>query len=83
MNGDIEQIGVFRKKFYQVYVVFIMDRLIFEVSKVYLNSGINDIVSLNIIIVWLRQKIDIINKWQELLYVYNWKKKDVRYFIFF
>ena len=27
MNGDIEQIGAFRKKFYQAYVVLITDRL--------------------------------------------------------
>ena len=27
MNGDIEQVGAFRKKFYQAYVVLITDRL--------------------------------------------------------
>ena len=48
MNGDIEQIGAFRKKFYQAYVVLITDRLTPEASKVYLNSGINDTVSLHI-----------------------------------
>ena len=76
MNGDIEQIGAFRKKFYQAYVVLITDRLTPEASKVYLNSGINDTVSLNITTARLRQKIDIINKRQELLYAHNWKKKD-------
>ena len=40
MNGDIEQIGAFRKKFYQAYVILITDRLTPEASKVYLNSGI-------------------------------------------
>lgn len=81
MNGDIEQIGAFRKKFYQAYVVLITDRLTPEASKVYLNSGINDTVSLNITTARLRQKIDIINKRQELLYAHNRKKKDVRHFI--
>ena len=57
MNGDIEQIGAFRKKFYQAYVVLITDRLTPEASKVYLNSGINDTVSLNITTARLRQKI--------------------------
>lgn len=56
MNGDIEQIGAFRKKFYQAYVVLITDRLTPEASKVYLNSGINDTVSLNITTARLRQK---------------------------
>ena len=79
MNGDIEQIGAFRKKFYQAYVVLITDRLTPEASKVYLNSGINDTVSLNITTARLRQKIDIINKRQELLYAHNRKKKDVRH----
>ena len=81
MNGDIEQIGAFRKKFYQAYVVLITDRLTPEASKVYLNSGINDTVSLHITTARLRQKIDIINKRQELLYAHNRKKKDVRHFI--
>ena len=81
MNGDIEQVGAFRKKFYQAYVVLITDRLTPEASKVYLNSGINDTVSLNITTARLRQKIDIINKRQELLYAHNRKKKDVRHFI--
>ena len=81
MNGDIEQIGAFRKKFYQAYVVLITDRLTPEASKVYLNSGINDTVSLHITTAQLRQKIDIINKRQELLYAHNRKKKDVRHFI--
>ena len=81
MNGDIEQIGAFRKKLYQAYVVLITDRLTPEASKVYLNSGINDTVSLNITTARLRQKIDIINKRQELLYAHNRKKKDVRHFI--
>ena len=81
MNGDIEQIGAFRKKFYQAYVVLITDRLSPEASKVYLNSGINDTVSLHITTAQLRQKIDIINKRQELLYAHNRKKKDVRHFI--
>lgn len=75
MNGDIEQVGAFRKKFYQAYVVLITDRLSPEASKVYLNSGINDTVSLHITTAQLRQKIDIINKRQELLYAHNWKKK--------
>lgn len=75
MNGDIEQVGAFRKKFYQAYVVLITDRLTPEASKVYLNSGINDTVSLNITTARLRQKIDIINKRQELLYAHNRKKK--------
>lgn len=57
------------------------DRLTPEASKVYLNSGINDTVSLNITTARLRQKIDIINKRQELLYAHNRKKKDVRHFI--
>ena len=81
MNGDIEQVGAFRKKFYQAYVVLITDRLTPEASKVYLNSGINDTVSLHITTARLRQKIDIINKRQELLYAHNRKKKDVRHFI--
>ena len=81
MNGDIEQVGAFRKKFYQAYVVLITDRLTPEASKVYLNSGINDTVSLHITTAQLRQKIDIINKRQELLYAHNRKKKDVRHFI--
>ena len=34
MNGDIEQVGAFRKKFYQAYVVLITDRLSPEASKV-------------------------------------------------
>ena len=77
-NGVIDKIGASRKKFYQAYVVLITDRLTPEASKVYLNSGINDTVSLNITTARLRQKIDIINKRQELLYAHNRKKKDVR-----
>ena len=102
MNGDIEQIGAFRKKFYQAYVVLITDRLTPEASKlrrlctirrrsgkefrnlrrIYRNKlARNDTVSLNITTARLRQKIDIINKRQELLYAHNRKKKDVRHFI--
>lgn len=81
INGDIEQIGSFRKKFYQAYVVLITDRLTPEASKVYLNSGINDTVSWNITTPQLRQKIEIVNKRQELLYARDRKKKEVRHFI--
>lgn len=81
INGDIEQIGSFRKKFYQAYVVLITDRLTPEASKIYLNSGINDTVSWNITTPLLRQKIEIVNKRQELLYARDRKKKEVRHFI--
>ena len=77
MNGDIEQIGAFRKKFYQAYVVLITDRLTPEASKVYLNSGINDTVSLNITTARLRQKIDIINSEMLEIAEFGEQRKDL------
>lgn len=81
INEDIENIGIFRKKFYQAYVVLITDGLTPEASKTYLDSRINDTISWSITTAQLRQKIDIINKRQELLYSRDRKKKDVKRFI--
>lgn len=81
INEDIENIGTFRKKFYQAYVTLITDGLSPAASKTYLNSGINDTVSWNITTAQLRQKIDLINKRQELLYARDRKKKNVKRFI--
>ena len=81
INEDIKNISAFRKKFYQAYVTLITDGLTPEASKTYLNSGINDTVSWNITTAQLKQKIDIINKRQELLYARDRKKKDVKHFI--
>lgn len=46
-----------------------------EESAAYLKSGINDTISPNISKEELIQKIDLINKRQELLYISNRKKK--------
>lgn len=50
-------------------------RLKKEESAAYLKSGINDTISPNISKEELIQKIDLINKRQELLYISNRKKK--------
>lgn len=81
INEDIKNIGTFRKKFYQAYVILITDGLSPTASKTYLNSGINDTVSWDTTTVQLRQKIEIINKRQELLYTRDRKKKEVKCFI--
>ena len=52
-----------------------------EESAAYLKSGINDTISPNISKEELIQKIDLINKRQELLYISNRKKKVVKRFI--
>lgn len=56
-------------------------RLKKEESAAYLKSGINDTISPNISKEELIQKIDLINKRQELLYISNRKKKVVKRFI--
>ena len=69
------------KKFYQGYVVLVTGGLKKEESAAYLKSGINDTISPNISKEELIQKIDLINKRQELLYISNRKKKVVKRFI--
>lgn len=75
INEDINNIGIFRKKFYQGYVVLITDGLTKEESEVYLNSGINDTINWSITTEQLKKKIELINKRQELLYTRERKKK--------
>ncbi|WP_178797899.1 sugar transferase [Bacteroidaceae bacterium] len=81
INEDINNIGIFRKKFYQGYVVLITDGLTKEESEVYLNSGINDTINWSITTEQLKKKIELINKRQELLYTRERKKKEVQRFI--
>jgi len=81
LKEDVENITLFRKKFYQGYVVLVTSGLKKEESAAYLKSGINDTISPNISKEELIQKIDLINKRQELLYISNRKKKVVKRFI--
>ena len=81
LKEDVENITLFRKKFYQGYVVLVTGGLKKEESAAYLKSGINDTISPNISKEELIQKIDLINKRQELLYISNRKKKVVKRFI--
>lgn len=82
ITEDINNIGIFRKKFYQGYVVLITDGLTQEESEEYLNSGINDTISRTITTEQLKKKIELINKRQELLYTRERNKsKEVKRFI--
>ena len=74
LKEDVENITLFRKKFYQGYVVLVTGGLKKEESAAYLKSGINDTISPNISKEELIQKIDLINKRQELLYISNKEK---------
>lgn len=81
IKEDIDNIAVFRKKFYQAYVILITDGLTQKESATYLGSGINDTISWSITTAQLRQKIELINRRQELLYTRERKKKEVKRFI--
>lgn len=81
IKEDIDNIAIFRKKFYQAYVALVTDGLTQKQSMTYLNSGINDTISWSITTEQLRQKIELINRRQELLYTRDRKKKEVKRFI--
>ena len=81
VKEDIGNINIFRKKFYRAYVTLITDGLTQEQSKAYLHSGINDTISRSVTTEQLKQKIELINRRQELLYVRKRKEKEVRHFI--
>lgn len=81
IKEDIDNIAIFRKKFYQAYVALVTDGLTQKESMTYLNSGINDTISWSITTEQLRQKIELINRRQELLYTRDRKKKEVKRFI--
>ena len=59
LKEDVENITLFRKKFYQGYVVLVTGGLKKEESAAYLKSGINDTISPNISKEELIQKIDL------------------------
>lgn len=81
IKEDIDNIATFRKKFYQAYVILITDSLTPKESATYLGSGINDTISWSITTAQLRQKVELINRRQELLYTRERKKKEVKRFI--
>lgn len=81
INDDITNITFFRKKFYQTYIVLITAGLSKGESDIYLSSSINDTIGPSITTEQLKQKIDIINKRQELLYTRERNKKEVKRFI--
>lgn len=81
IKEDIDNIAIFRKKFYQAYVILITDSLTPKESATYLGSGINDTINWSITTTQLRQKIELINRRQELLYTRERKKKEVKRFI--
>lgn len=81
INDDITNITFFRKKFYQTYIVLITAGLSKGESDIYLSSSINDTISPSITTEQLKQKIDLINKRQELLYTRERNKKEVKRFI--
>lgn len=81
LNEDIANITLFRRKFYQGYVVLITDGLTKDESDAYLKCGINDTISSTITREQLIIKIDLINKRQESLYVRERQKKEVKRFI--
>lgn len=81
INEDIANIKFFRKKFYQIYIILITEGLEKNNSESYLSSGINDTINPSINTAQLKQKIELINKRQELLYTREKKKKEVKRFI--
>lgn len=81
INEDIANIKFFRKKFYQIYIILITEGLEKNNSESYLGSGINDTINPSINTAQLKQKIELINKRQELLYTREKKKKEVKRFI--
>lgn len=81
INDDITNITFFRKKFYQTYIVLITAGLSKGESDIYLSSSINDTISPSITTEQLKQKIDLINKRQELLYTRERNKKEAKRFI--
>lgn len=81
INDDITNITFFRKKFYQTYIVLITAGLSKGESDIYLSSSINDTINPSITTEQLKQKIDLINKRQELLYTRERNKKEVKRFI--
>lgn len=81
LNDDIANISAFRKKFYQGYVVLITSSLAKEESDAYLKCGINDTINPTASSEQLKQKLEMINKRQELLYTRERKKKEVKRFI--
>ena len=80
LKEDVENITLFRKKFYQGYVVLVTGGLKKEESAAYLKSGINDTISPNISKEELIQKIDLINKRQEVALHQQQKEKSGKAF---
>lgn len=81
---DVGNITQFRKKFYQGYIILITGNLTQSESLAYLRSGINDTISPNVNTTELIEKIDLVHKRQDQLYIYDRKKdkdKDVKRFV--
>ncbi|WP_455671770.1 sugar transferase [Phocaeicola sp.] len=82
LNEDIVNLTLFRKKFYQGYIILITNGLTKEESLAYLKSGINDTITSNITTEELKNKIELINKRQEQLYTSDRKKsKQIKRFV--
>lgn len=82
LKEDIDNITLFRKKFYQGYIVLITSGLSKEESLTYLKSGINDTIDPAITVNELKDKIELINKRQEQLYIRDRKKsKEAKRFV--
>ncbi len=81
INEDISHITLFRKKFYQGYVMLITKGLTKEESISYLKCGVNDTIHPDITVEELYNKITLIRKRQELLYANNRKKNEVKQFV--
>lgn len=82
LNEDIVNLTLFRKKFYQGYIILMTNGLTKEESLAYLKSGINDTITSNITTEELKNKIELINKRQEQLYTSDRKKsKQIKRFV--
>ncbi|MGL5937734.1 MAG: sugar transferase [Phocaeicola sp.] len=76
LSETVNQIQLFRKKFYQGYIILLTEKLTDEERKTYLECGINDTIAPHIEAKGFELKLDVIRKRQQLLYVHRANQKD-------
>ncbi|MGL4518266.1 MAG: sugar transferase [Phocaeicola sp.] len=81
MEETVNQVHLFRKRFYQSYIILVTEQLTTQEGAAYLACGINDTITPTITAETFEQKLDFIRKRQELLYTKSQKEKGERKFV--
>lgn len=80
-EDTINQVRLFRKKFYQAYIIILADNLSSQESQAYVACGINDTIMPTITADEFEQKLVFIRKRQELLYTKRKNEESQKRFV--